>query len=196
MSAVTSQPLRFTLDTNCVIHAAQHGQYATEVANLVTIAQTGAIDIFLTGAFELDQEKAQTQNLVQNLEWLQARPVVTRVVQPWRFNFSPIGNPGHGLVADAKQQALIKKLESIMLSAHLRPGQFDPETEPDLQEKFRRKVADVQHLGGHLMSNNDYFVTTDSDDMLSERKKARIFEASSIQVIDPIEALQIARQSR
>lgn len=42
------------------------------------------------------------------------------------------------------------------------------------------------------MSGNDYFVTTDSDDML--RKKDRIFAATSIRVIDPAEAVTIVRQ--
>ncbi|MBG0560710.1 hypothetical protein [Actinoplanes aureus] len=53
-----------------------------------------------------------------------------------------------------------------MLPPALQPGQFDPATEPEKQAKFRRKVADVQHLVGHLMSGNDYFITSDEDDML------------------------------
>jgi hypothetical protein len=180
-----------TLDTSCVIHAAQNGQYVAELAELVSLAKAGRVSLFLTGAFEVDMEKAKDRNKAQNFEWLRGRPVIARVPQPFRFDFSPFDDPGHGFMKGPEEVALLKKLEEIMVPADLRPGRFDPAKEPALQVKFRRKIADVQHLGGHLMSGNDYFVTTDSDDML--RKKARILAATSIRVIDPTEAVNIAR---
>jgi hypothetical protein len=181
-----------TLDTNCVIYAAQQGQYLDELVELVSLAQASKLSLFLTGAFELDQETAGPDNKALNLEWLRERPVIRRVPQPFRFNFSPFNDPGHGFLA-GQHAASLEKLERIILPADLRPGQFDPAQEPALQAKFRNKLADVQHLGGHLMSGNDYFITNDKRDML--KKRDRILAATSIRVVNPIEAVQIARGS-
>lgn len=186
--------LRFTLDTSSVIHAVQNGQYGPEIADLVALGQAGAVHLYLTGAFEVDMERASELHLTANIAWLQNQTAIERIPQPARFDFSTFDDPGHGFVGDEHLEP-IKKLESFMLPAELQPGQFDPAIEPDKQEKFRRKVADVQHLAGHLMSGNDYFVTSDEDDMLRPTRKRRIFEAASIRVVDPLQALEIARRS-
>ena len=83
-----------------------------------------------------------------------------------------------------------------MLPEGLRPGQFNPDGDRAKQLRFRRKVADVQHLMGHYMSGNDFFVTSDEDDMLNATKRVRILKASLIRIVNPVEALAIARQGR
>jgi hypothetical protein len=178
-----------TLDTNCVIYAAQRGRYASELDELVTMARGGKVSLFLTSAFEVDQERAREPNKRLNLQWLRERPLISRAPQPFRFDFSPLGDPGHVLLGGNEDAELVTKLEEIVLPPRLRPGQFDP-TDHESQSKFRRKVADVQHLAGHLISQNDVFVTTDSDDML--KKRDRILTATGIRVVDPPEAVAIA----
>ncbi|MFF0874484.1 hypothetical protein [Micromonospora aurantiaca (nom. illeg.)] len=183
-----------TLDTSCVIHAAQEGRYAEELAELVSLAQAERVGLYLTGAFDVDMEKAKQYNKQVNFEWLQKRPIIRRIPQPFRFDFSPLGDPRHALMGGSEDAALVKRLEEIVLPTDLRPGKFNPAQEPHLQARFRRKVADVQHLGGHMMSGNDYFVTTDADDMI--KKRDRIREATGIRIIDPTEAATIARLGR
>jgi hypothetical protein len=187
-----AEPLRFTLDTSSIIHVAQDQLYRPEIDELVILGRSGAVRLYLTGAFELDMERAREDRLAANLEWLRGQPIV-RVPQPWRFNMSPFGDAGHGFLAGEHKGAL-ERLEASMLPLGLQPGKFDPASEPDKQAKFRKKVADVQHLAGHLMSGNDYFVTSDEDDMLKPSKRKRIFDAAAIRIINPREAIALARR--
>ncbi len=51
----------------------------------------------------------------------------------------------------------------------------------------------MQHLTAHVMSGHDAFVTSDEDDML--RKRDRLREVTGIVVLDPDEAVRLARRS-
>jgi hypothetical protein len=145
-----------TLDTNCVIDAAQGDARASDVERLVDLAVAGQVILFLTSAFELDQERASVRNRETNWAWLSNQPVIddqpviARAPQPWRFNFSKLDDPGHGLLGD-EAAPVVTRLEEILLTPAWRPGEFDAD-DPALQREFRRRVADCQHLAGHVMS--------------------------------------------
>ena len=92
-------PLRLTLDTNCIIYAAQGGIYGAEVAKLVSLARMERAQLVLTSAFETDQEIASQPRATQNLLWLERHAsVLQRSPQPFRFDFSPLNDPGHVLL--------------------------------------------------------------------------------------------------
>jgi len=57
--------------------------------------------------------------------------------------------------------------------------------------KWRQKVTDVQHLTAHRMSGHDAFVTSDHHDILRHRQAIR--RRTGIVVVDPLEAVQLAR---
>jgi hypothetical protein len=190
-SMTSPSPLRLTLDTNCVIDAAQRGRYRAELDELVQLAQAEALQLSLTSAFENDQETASEVYRPQNLRWLQDRPVVGRIPQPFRFDISPLGDSGHVLAGGPDEAAVITKLEQIILAPQYQVGQLDA-NDSKLMARFRRRVADVQHLAGHMMSGNDYFVTSDHDDMLKKRKQIR--HAAGIAIVDPPEAVALARK--
>jgi hypothetical protein len=68
--------LRLTLDTNCVIHAAQAQPYGPQVDELVDLARDGRVDLWITEAFSVDQERAPTDKHQRNLAWLGQRPPI------------------------------------------------------------------------------------------------------------------------
>lgn len=55
----------------------------------------------------------------------------------------------------------------------------------------RRKVSDVQHLAAHLLAGHNAFVTSDHRDIL--RRRAELRARTEIVVVDPVEAVQLAR---
>jgi hypothetical protein len=116
---------------------------------------------------------------------------VGRIPQPFRFDISPLGDSGHVLAGGPDEATVITKLEQIILAPQYQVGQLDA-NDSKLMARFRRRVADVQHLAGHMMSGNDYFVTSDHDDML--KKREQMWHAAGIAIVDPPEAVALARQ--
>ena len=68
--------LRLTLDTSCIIHAAQGQHYQSQIDELVHLAREGRVGLWLTSAFHADQIRDSGEKLQNNLAWLAARPVV------------------------------------------------------------------------------------------------------------------------
>jgi hypothetical protein len=85
--------LRLTLDTNCVIHAAQAQPYGPQVDELVDLARDGRVDLWITEAFSVDQERAPTDKHQRNLAWLGQRPPIGRISGPFRLGYSALGGP-------------------------------------------------------------------------------------------------------
>jgi hypothetical protein len=63
--------LRLTLDTNCVIHAAQAQAYGPQVDELAELGRGGRVGLWITTAFKVDQERASDDNRQRNLAWAQ-----------------------------------------------------------------------------------------------------------------------------
>ena len=74
----------FTLDTSCVIHAAQQQAEAGAVERLVDAARKSRVTLWLTAAFAADQTRASSEHLRANLEWL-AEPDPSIKPYPDRF---------------------------------------------------------------------------------------------------------------
>jgi hypothetical protein len=181
-----------TIDTNCVIYAAQGHRYRSELEELVDLARNGRVALALTSAFEIDQEKAPEQKRTQNLTWLSKQPTIARIPQPFRLDYHPLDDPGHVLLGGERDAAVLTALEQIVLPPDLQVGQVDAD-DAAAMKTFRRKVSDVQHLAGHAMSGNDVFVTEDKDDMLDNKDK--ILAATGIRIADIPTAVALARQA-
>lgn len=167
--------LRFTLDTSSVIHGAQGQQYGAQVDELVDLAQSGRVGLWITTAFAVDQERAPADKHQRNLDWLAQRPLIGTVSGPWRLGYSGFDGPD-GFVDD-KGTAVDKALRQI-----LRGG----------RPTSRRKITDVQHLTAHFKAGHDAFVTSDQDDMLA--KRGVIQQRTGIVVVDPAEAVAMAHR--
>jgi hypothetical protein len=168
--------LKLTLDTSSVIHAAQGQWYGPQVDELAELACRGRVGISITEAFAVDQETAPADKHQQNLEWLSRQPLIGRIPGPFRFDYSALDGPD-GFPAD-EHAAADAALRQILLRG-------------EASTASRRKITDVQHLTAHLMAGHDAFVTSDHDDML--KKRAEIRARTGIVVVDPDEAVQLAR---
>jgi hypothetical protein len=91
--------LRLTLDTSSVIHGAEAQLYGPQIDQLVELARSGRVGLWITSAFAVDQERAPADKRQHNLAWLSERPIVGSVPGPWRFNYSSPDGPD-GFVDD------------------------------------------------------------------------------------------------
>jgi hypothetical protein len=180
--------MRLTLDTSCVIDAAQAQPRGPQVDDLVDLARHGRVGLWITEAFTVDQETAPADRHQRNLAWLSARPVIGRIPGPWRLGYSGLEGPD-GFTDDTSAAADLA-LREIILSERLQRGRLD-EHDPALLARNRDKVTDVQHLTVHRMAGHDAFVTSDDHDMLRHQEPIR--RRTGIVVLDPAEALQLAR---
>jgi hypothetical protein len=110
--------LRLTLDTNCVIHAAQGGDHQEQIDELVSLAQGGRVGLWLTSAFHEDQSRASGDRYRINLQWLSQRPHIGQVPGPFRLDYSTLG-ARDVLVADADAVA-DEEIKRILLPEQYR----------------------------------------------------------------------------
>lgn len=172
--------LRLTLDTNCVINAAQGGRHSEEIDQLVNLARSRDEGLWLTSAFEIDQKRAWDEKRRINLQWLGERPLIRQVPGPFRLDLSNFDGPDV-LVSDEVAQA-DEKIKSILRPSY-RIGVAIPS----------RKFNDIHHLTAHLMVGHDAFVTQDEDDMIKRRQALR--NAVGIKVVTSTEAVVLAMGS-
>jgi hypothetical protein len=167
--------LKLTLDTSSIIHGTQAQPYGPQIDELVEVARQGRVGLWITTAFAVDQERAPADKHQRNLAWLRQRPLIGTIAGPFRLGYSPLGGT-EGFLNEAHTAGDVALREIIL-------GRASP--------AGRRKVTDVQHLTAHLMAGHDAFVTSDHDDML--RKREAIRSRTGIVVVNPAEAVQLAR---
>jgi hypothetical protein len=166
---------RLTLDTSSVIHGAQAQLYDAQIDQLVELARSGRIGLWITAAFAVDQERAPVDKHQHNLAWLAQRPFIGTAPGSWRLGYSGLG--GVDGLLDDDGAAVDASLKEILLSGKASTAS-------------RQKITDVQHLTAHFMAGHDAFVTSDQDDMLDKREV--IQERTGIVLLDPTEAVVMA----
>ena len=112
--------LRLTLDTSCIIHAAQGQHYQFQIDELVNLAREGRVGLWLTSAFHADQIRASGEKLQTNLAWLSARPVVGGFPGPSRLDYSGLG-VGDVLASDSDAER-DEVIQRILLPEKYRAG--------------------------------------------------------------------------
>jgi hypothetical protein len=169
--------LHLTLDTNCVIDAAQGGRHSAEIDQLVNLGRAGDVGLWLTSAFGVDQARASDENRRTNLQWLSERPLIRQAPGPSRLDLSKLGGPD--MLVNVEIFQADEKIKSILRPSY-RAGDAFP----------RRKINDIHHLTAHLMAGHDAFVTQDEDDMIKRRQVLR--NDVGITVVTPAEAVVLA----
>jgi hypothetical protein len=180
--------LRLTLDTSSVIHGAQGQRYGPQIDELVELAHDGRVGLWITTAFGNDQERAPPDKQQRNREWLSQRPLIGTVRGAFRLDYSRLGIDT--VLVSEEQKAIALMIDEILLPQAYQVGNLDAADEA-LMARWRRKANDVQHLVAHLIAGHNAFVTSD-DDML--KKRVEIRARTGIVVVDPVEAVEIARQ--
>jgi hypothetical protein len=182
--------LRFTLDTSCVIHAVSQQAYGPDVEKLAVLCGEGAGELWLTTAFDDDQESAGEVRLAANLRWIGERPVMGRIAQPMRLDYSPLDGPS--ILIDDRTADACRAIEEILLPPSLRGAALDA-NDGQLMGRWRRRIKDVQHLAAHFYYGHDVFVTSDHKDMIGKRDK--LLRRTGIVIENPTEAVQRARNA-
>jgi hypothetical protein len=131
--------LKLTLDTNCVIAAAQGESNAIHVDRLAELARAGRIMISVTSGFAVDQRTARPSFQQANLAYLATLPVI-RVPGPFRFDMSFLG--GDDVLVDDHTADLDRRITTIVLGG-------------DVPTVASKKMNDVHHLTAHCMAGND-----------------------------------------
>ena len=167
--------LKLTLDTSCIIHAAQKQEEESAILDLVDLSLAGVAGLWLSSAFDADQILASLERLRTNMAWLAERPVIRRVPGPFRLDYSRLD--GGDVLASEDAARLDDLVQSILLPAEYRAGALQ-ETDQVFMNRWTRKINDVQHLVAHAMASHGVFVTSDHDDILRRRKALRIRQAS------------------
>jgi hypothetical protein len=178
--------LQLTLDTSAVIDGAQGQRYAPQIDELVELARRGQVDLSITTAFGNDQERAPADKHQRNLAWLRDRSVIGTVPGGFRLNYSRLGVDT--VLISQDQKATAEMIDEILLPGYQTGLPVDDEA---AMAKWRRKANDVQHLTAHLMAGHDAFVTSDHRDILRRQSELRAW--TGIVVVDPVEAVQLAR---
>jgi len=181
--------LRFTLDTSCVIHAVSEQRYAADVEELADLCGQGRGELWLTTAFDEDQERAGGKRRAVNLRWISERPVMGRLPQPLRADYSTLD--GRSILIDDRTHDACRAIEEILLPPGLRVGGLDA-SNSQLMDRWRKRIRDVQHLAAHFYHGHDVFVTSD-DGMLKKRDELR--RRTGILINNPAEAVLHIRKS-
>jgi hypothetical protein len=180
--------LRLTLDTSSVIHGAQAQAYGPQVDELVELGRQGQVGLWRTTAFGNDQKRAPADKHQRNLAWLSERPLIGTVPGALILDYSQLGIDS--VLLSEEQAAIAKTIDEILLPKAYQVGNL-PADDEAFMAKWRRKKNDVQHLLAHLIAGHDAFVTSDDDDML--KKRADLRTRTGIVVVNPAEAVQMAR---
>ena len=182
--------LALTLDTSCVIHAAQSQTEAMAVERLVDAARNGQVVLWLAAAFNADLSRASSEHARANMKWLESRPVNQRMPGPFRLDYSVLG--GSDVLASDDAARVTSTIEGILLSEKYQAGNLDSGND-SFMDRWRRKINDVQHLAAHYMAGHDAFVTTDFDDMVKKREE--LWTHAGIRVLTPKQALEFIAPS-
>jgi hypothetical protein len=188
----TPAVLRLTLDTTCVIHAVAGQSYAADVEELAGLCRQGRAEMWLTTAFDDDQESAGDVRRAANLRWISQRPVMGQIAQPFRLDYRPLDCPRSVLVDEQTRDAC-QAIEEILLPPSLRVGALDA-GDGQLMARWRKRIRDVQHLASHFFAGHDVFVTSDDDDMIKRRDELR--RRTGMVIETPAEAVLRIRNSR
>jgi hypothetical protein len=168
---------RFTLDTSCIIAAVGGEQGSDQIEELVELARSEKIGIFITSGFEVDQRSATNERRQANLEWLAGAPILP-VPGPFRLGMSHLGGPD--VLTDDDIPAVDEAISMIVLGK-------TPAEAPT------KRMQDVHHLTAHHMAKCHAFVTLDYDDMI--RNRADLKSKLGIEILTPSEAVAMARNS-
>jgi hypothetical protein len=179
--------LQLTLDTSSVIHGTQAQPYGPQIDELVQLrpGRPGRpVDHY--GVRQRPGTRANGQAPAQ--PGVAAGTAIHRTIRgAFRLGYSRLGIDT--VLLSEEQKAVAMTIDEILLPKAYRVGNLRADDEA-LMVKWRRKANDAQHLVAHLIAGHD--ATSDDADML--KKRAELLARTGIVVIDPTEAVRIARQ--
>jgi hypothetical protein len=172
----TGTRLKITLDTNCIINLfdrqSASASSVSELSTLIQYALSGKISISITTRVETDL--MNDQDLVRRADMLRTLS-----------NFPVIGTAGVWNVSKWDSGDVFSNDELASRRDDIQGIVF-----PGLQmtdKRYANKRNDVDHLLGHLINEQDIFVTDDGDIL---RHRANLRRSPGIVVMSPLECLK------
>lgn len=168
---------KITIDTNCIVGLfdtkSQTATSTDELRELWRYALSGVIDLCITTRVEVDFGRDKdSQRREEMLKHISSLPVVGTVM---RWDVSK-WDSADGLT-DSNRKALVDEVQRIVF-----PG-LSPES-----GKYANKIADIDHLVGHVLNRRDVFVTDDGGIL---RRFAQLRESVGVIVMTPSECLKL-----
>jgi len=146
-------PLKVTLDTNCIINLLDDNSESRtsydDLALMMGFADKGFINIYVTTRFEMDQANDKDRDRVIRIaKGLSELPVET-VGAGFRLDNSRLD--GSDFLGDDETIAINNELIRL-----LSPNGLDPKS-----RTFSNRINDIDHLIGHYKNDHDLFITDD-----------------------------------
>lgn len=166
---------KITIDTNCIVGLfdtkSQTATSIDELRELWRYALSGVIDLCITTRVEVDFGRDKdSQRREEMLKHISNIPVIGTVM---RWDVSKWD--GQDGMTDLNRQALVDEVQRLVF-----PG-LRPES-----GKYANKIADIDHLVGHVLNGRDVFVTDDGGIL---RRSAQLRTAVGVLVMTPSECL-------
>jgi hypothetical protein len=157
--------LSLTLDTSFVIHAVQRQDRAALMDQLVDAARGGRVELWLTTAFDRDQETAPPAHAEANRRWIENSPIRDVVPGPARWDYSVWDGPD--VLVDEEYGSVDEALRRVVLPRRLWAESMTDQSA--LSHDDVRHLHDLQHLAAHRLAGHDAFITSDVKDILRKR---------------------------
>jgi hypothetical protein len=143
-----------------------------ELRELVRYALSGVIELCITTRVEVDLERDKDdERRAEMLKAINMIPVVGTIAR-WDASKWDSGD----VMADPKLEKLVDEVQRIVF-----PG-LTPES-----SRYANKIADIDHLVGHALSERDVFVTDDRDIL---RRYTQLRDFLGMLVMNPAECLK------
>ena len=167
---------KITIDTNCVVglfdSKSQTATSVNELRELMRYALSGGADIAITTRVEVDFSRDKDERRRNEMLHLIGMIPIVGTVARWDQSKWD----GADILVGSERQGLLDEVKGIVF----------PGLTPD-SGKFANKLADIDHLVGHKLSQRDVFVTDDSGIL---RRYPQLRDGVGIIVMTPAEALR------
>ncbi|HNU62165.1 MAG TPA: hypothetical protein PKL04_08195 [Methanofastidiosum sp.] len=167
--------IKVTLDTCCLIN--YQNKKDTEVSQIIDMHKKNAIDIKCTTRVDFDQRNYGDQKKREELDKLCNEFGTIGTVFRWGFSRLDSGD-----VFTGKEEDLLEeKLKAIM---------FPNVNFGILDERNEGRLADIDHLIGHILEKRDYFVTSNTKDFIDNRKRENLKSEFDLNILTPKEFIE------
>lgn len=168
--------LKITLDTNCIINLFDFSSptrtSVQELSEIIDYSSKGIVDIAITTRINFDLSK--NKNKVRQVDLFKQIEKFPKIPSNSRFGITKYGD--HEKFWSKEDVELEKKIMHIIF--------------PSLAKNSKRntnKIADIDHLIGHITNKRDIFVTDDTDFL---KKAVILYQQFDINVNSPKQCLQ------
>jgi len=167
--------IKVTLDTCCLID--YQNKKDNYMPKIIEMHKVGNIDIKCTTRVDFDQRNYEDSNKKDELGKLCNQFGIIGTVLRW--DFSKLGDGD--FFSGEEENILEERLKTIM---------FPNVDFSILNEKNQGRLADIDHLLGHILEKRDYFITSNTKDFIDKGKREKLRSLFGIVILTPEEFIK------